>query len=79
MVENKPRVILEAARDILEGEEILYDYGERRGEVLNHLPWMTSTGTAALTESSPGEQLEENPVWSRRAAGGNSSPQLHPV
>ena len=69
MVENKPRVILEATRDILEGEEILYDYGERCGEVLNHLPWMTSTGTAALTESSPGEQSEENPASTQSGPG----------
>ena len=35
-----PRVIFEAARDIQTGEEILYDYNERRKYVRDSLEWL---------------------------------------
>ena len=35
-----PRVIFEAIRDIKKGEEILYDYNERRKQVRDSLEWL---------------------------------------
>lgn len=35
-----PRLCLMALRDIEIGEELLYDYGERRKDVLDSNPWL---------------------------------------
>ncbi|XP_050292734.1 histone-lysine N-methyltransferase PR-Set7-like isoform X2 [Anthonomus grandis grandis] len=40
MVDKKPRLVLIAKEDIKEGEEILYDYGDRSKESLQHHPWL---------------------------------------
>lgn len=37
---NKPHLILLAKDDIKEGEELTYDYGDRRKEALIHHPWL---------------------------------------
>ena len=41
--EGRPRVALVARRDILVGEELLYDYGERRRQALADHPWLASS------------------------------------
>ena len=41
-VDNKPRLILVAARDITVDEELLYDYGDRSKESLEAYPWLAS-------------------------------------
>jgi len=41
-VDNKPRLILVAARDIRVDEELLYDYGDRSKESLEAYPWLAS-------------------------------------
>ncbi|CAH1129956.1 unnamed protein product [Ceutorhynchus assimilis] len=40
MVDKKPRLILIAKDDIKNGEEVLYDYGDRSKESLQHHPWL---------------------------------------
>ncbi|KAJ8931149.1 hypothetical protein NQ314_015978 [Rhamnusium bicolor] len=40
MVDNKPRLVLIAKDEIKEGDEILYDYGDRSKESLKHHPWL---------------------------------------
>ena len=39
-VDGTPYLCLMASRDIAVGEELLYDYGERRKEVVDSLPWL---------------------------------------
>lgn len=41
-IKEKPHLILVAKRDIAEGEELLYDYGDRNKEVLQSHPWLAS-------------------------------------
>ena len=40
VVDGKPRLVLIAKNDISEGDEILYDYGDRSKESLQHHPWL---------------------------------------
>lgn len=40
LVGGKPGIVLVAARDIIPGEEIIYDYGEVSPEKLKALPWL---------------------------------------
>ena len=40
MINGVPRLCLMATRDIKVGEELLYDYGERRKDVLDSNPWL---------------------------------------
>lgn len=42
MVKNKPHLILVARNDIPEGQEVLYDYGDRSKESLMHHPWLNA-------------------------------------
>lgn len=37
---NKPHLVLLAKDDIKEGNELTYDYGDRRKEALLHHPWL---------------------------------------
>ena len=39
-VNKIPRLVLFARRDILSGEEILYDYGDRDPEAWEVFPWL---------------------------------------
>lgn len=39
-VDALPHLVLLAKRDIKEGEELLYDYGDRSKEALEHHPWL---------------------------------------
>ena len=39
-LKDKPRLILVARRDVEEGEELLYDYGDRSKESLKAHPWL---------------------------------------
>ena len=41
-IDGVPRLCLMALRNIGIGEELLYDYGERRKEVLDSNPWLMS-------------------------------------
>ncbi|PIK45655.1 putative N-lysine methyltransferase SETD8-B isoform X2 [Apostichopus japonicus] len=41
-IQSKPHLILVAKRDIKNGEELLYDYGDRSKEVLESHPWLAS-------------------------------------
>ncbi|XP_037078307.1 N-lysine methyltransferase KMT5A-like isoform X2 [Pollicipes pollicipes] len=41
-VDGRPRLVLLARNDIAKGEEILYDYGDRSKESLEHHPWLAS-------------------------------------
>ena len=41
-VDGNPRLCLIAMRDIDVGEELLYDYGERRKDILDANPWLMS-------------------------------------
>ncbi|KAK4306269.1 hypothetical protein Pmani_021891 [Petrolisthes manimaculis] len=41
-VEGEPHLILLAKRDLETGTEILYDYGDRSKEALEHHPWLAS-------------------------------------
>ena len=40
VVGDAPLVVFLASRDVAIGEEILYDYGEKRKEVLQNNPWL---------------------------------------
>nr|CAI5817178.1 unnamed protein product [Callosobruchus analis] len=40
LIDNKPRLVLIAKDSIEEGEELLYDYGDRSKESLKHHPWL---------------------------------------
>lgn len=39
-VDQEPRLALIAKVDIKKGEELLYDYGDRSKESLEHHPWL---------------------------------------
>ena len=39
-VDGLPHLYFQAMRDIEEGEELLYDYGDRSKEALEHCPWL---------------------------------------
>lgn len=39
-IDEKPHLVLVAARDIEIGEELLYDHGERSKEVTEAFPWL---------------------------------------
>jgi histone-lysine N-methyltransferase SETD8 len=39
-IEKRPRLLYIASRDIAPGEEVLFDYGERRPEVIAKNPWL---------------------------------------
>ena len=41
-VERQPVVVFVALQDIEENSELMYDYGERRREVLQENAWMKS-------------------------------------
>ena len=41
-IDGVPRLCLIAFRNIEIGEELLYDYGERRKEVIESNPWLMS-------------------------------------
>ena len=34
--------LFEATRDIAGGEEVLYDYNDRRKTIIEHHPWLSS-------------------------------------
>ena len=40
MVNHTARLMLVTTKPIKPGEELLYDYGERRKEVLEEFPWL---------------------------------------
>ena len=40
MVGDTARLMLVTTKPIKPGEELLYDYGERRKEVLEEFPWL---------------------------------------
>ncbi|CAF2311009.1 unnamed protein product [Rotaria sp. Silwood2] len=40
VVRDQPRLILVALRDIEIGEELFYDYGERRKDIVEAFPWL---------------------------------------
>ena len=40
VIRDQPRLVLVALRDIDVGEELAYDYGERRKEILEAFPWL---------------------------------------
>lgn len=40
LVDQKPRLALIAKVDIKKGDELLYDYGDRSKESLEHHPWL---------------------------------------
>lgn len=42
LVEESPHLVLFADRDIEPGEELSYDYGDRRKTVLESHPWLAS-------------------------------------
>jgi hypothetical protein len=37
---GEPRILFFAIKDINPGDELLYDYGERRPEVVKDFPWL---------------------------------------
>lgn len=39
-INSVPRLYFVASRDIAEGEELLYDYGDKRPAVVSHFPWL---------------------------------------
>lgn len=40
VVRDQPRLILVALRNIEIGEELFYDYGERRKDIIEAFPWL---------------------------------------
>ncbi|CAF1579406.1 unnamed protein product [Rotaria sp. Silwood1] len=40
VIRDQPRLVLVALRDIEIGEELFYDYGERRKEIIEAFPWL---------------------------------------
>jgi len=40
VIRDQPRLILVAVRDIDIGEELFYDYGERRKDIVETFPWL---------------------------------------
>jgi histone-lysine N-methyltransferase SETD8 len=41
VIDTIPHIFLKAKRDILAVEELLYDYGERRQDILDAHPWLS--------------------------------------
>ena len=41
-VEDHPYLCLMAARTVSPGEELVYDYGERKKDIIKHHQWLTS-------------------------------------
>lgn len=40
-VDGEPYLCLMAKRDIVKDEELLYDYGERKKEIIEYHPWLS--------------------------------------
>ena len=40
IVNNSPKVVFIAATDIAIGDELFFDYGERRADVVKELKWL---------------------------------------
>lgn len=40
VIRDQPRLVLVALRDIEIGEELFYDYGERRKDIIESFPWL---------------------------------------
>ena len=40
VVEEQPRLCFYATRDILEDEELFYDYGEKNNSIISDNPWL---------------------------------------
>jgi len=43
MVDDTEAIVFTAKDDIKEGEEVLYDYGEKRSSVLKKMPWLKNS------------------------------------
>ena len=41
-INGEPHLYFEATRDIACGEEVLYDYNDRRKTIIEHHPWLSS-------------------------------------
>lgn len=41
-VEGNPKLCLLALRDIKINEELVYDYGEKRADIVKAMPWLAS-------------------------------------
>ena len=41
-VDHLPHLTLIAKRDLIDGEELLYDYGDKSKKSLKHNPWLNS-------------------------------------
>jgi histone-lysine N-methyltransferase SETD8 len=40
VIRDQPRLVLVALRDIDKDEELFYDYGERRKDIVESFPWL---------------------------------------
>jgi SET domain-containing protein len=40
VIRDQPRIVLVALRDIEIDEELFYDYGERRKDIIEAFPWL---------------------------------------
>ncbi len=59
---GKPRLILRATRDIKKGEEIAYDYGDRRPSALKAFLWLAKSKENKETESESEKDSESDSV-----------------
>ncbi len=46
VLDGKPRLFLRASRDIVQGEELAYDYADRRRDVIKDNPWLGNSKEA---------------------------------
>jgi SET domain-containing protein len=48
VIDTISHIFLKAKRDILAGEELLYDYGERRRDILDAHPWLSQKNESRM-------------------------------
>lgn len=60
IVANQPRVVFLATKKILAGQEILYDYGERRKHTIKQFPWLSKKEELKIAKGVKGKLLTKN-------------------
>jgi SET domain-containing protein len=69
---NSPRILLYAKRDIVEGEEFLYDYGDRRPDVVKSNRWLSKK--SETVEETVFVSVDSEIVSENREGDGTTDP-----
>lgn len=75
---STPHLIFLAKDHINIGEELSYDYGERRQEILENHPWLASSSSRLRSERHKNDDVNDNESenYDKPDISGNSDLQL---